>query len=217
MSPTCAGVEAPARPFPAIDLRGIRPELLQVVLAGTHARDMEPDHAERVGRGEANRRGEILGRGLGLAGIELRASAVAIGETQIGVDANGCGGIRNRLSHGALGEMRPSPQAVRIGVVGREANGFGIIRNSPIRLAFGEIGITAIAVRDGEIGVGQSTRRNRLIEQPDGVVPLALVQRVRACPDETRGIGAGREAGAGHQEQDQDEPNDRAQHHCPLG
>ncbi len=90
MSPTCAGIEAPvttfeqgARPFPAIDLRGIRPEFLQVVLAGTHARDMEPDHTERVGRGEANRRSKIVGRSLGPAGIELRASTVAIGETQI--------------------------------------------------------------------------------------------------------------------------------------
>ena len=178
---------------------------------------MEPDHAERVGRGEANRRSEIVDRSLGLAGIELRASTIAIGKTQIGIDANGRGGIRNRLSHGAFGEMRPSPQTVRIGVVGREANSFGIIRHRPIRLAFGEIGIAATSVRDGAIGAGQSTRRNRLIEQADGVVPLALLQRVRTCPDESRGIGADREAGAGHQEQGQAEPNDCAQHHCPLG
>jgi hypothetical protein len=60
---------------------------------------MQPDYAQNIGRSEPNRRGEIVDRRAGLAGIELRASAIAQIESRVRLQANGRGGIRDCLIH----------------------------------------------------------------------------------------------------------------------
>jgi hypothetical protein len=85
---------------------------------------------------------------------------------------------------------------VAVGAVGRDANGGAVIGDRRIDLALAEMRVATVAMGDGEIGIGHSGRANDLSVEPDGLVPLAALNRLPTGFQELGRTGARRQAEA---------------------
>src|SRR5205085_11378412 len=93
------------RPLAPVHFRKVRPQFLCVLVICPAARDVQPNHAKRIGWEKSDRSGEIIGGGSRTPGVELSKPAYPKRKGGIRIEAKCRGRVGYRAVHRAFGEI----------------------------------------------------------------------------------------------------------------